>query len=102
MNVIRTMNLTLPIYVESAKPASGAPVYRARPLFFAEPLLRGEKLDRLLTRLAQELGQQVTSLGRLGRHDELAAYTFNPPLSQQRLDLILLLRRRIARCRFLF
>jgi ATP-dependent Clp protease ATP-binding subunit ClpA len=96
------MHLTVPIYVEGNKPGGGQTVYRARPLFFNEPLVQGDQLDRLLGRLTRELGQRLTTLGREDRHDALAAYTFYPTLRQQRLDLTLLLRRRTARCRFLF
>src|SRR5262249_52763748 len=92
----------LPIYIEGTKPANGGTVYRARPLFFNGPEARGEKLDRVLVRLTQSLGQELTRLGRQNRHDELAAYTFYPPVRQQRLGLLLQLRPRTARCRFLF
>src|SRR5690349_3600985 len=98
----RPMNLTLPVYVESRKPPGGAAVFHVRPLFFAKPLLRGDRLDRVLVRLAQDLDAQLTSLGREGRHDELARWTFHPRLAQQRIELTLELRRRTARCRFLF
>jgi ATP-dependent Clp protease ATP-binding subunit ClpA len=96
------MNLTLPIYVESFRPGGGATIYRARPLFFDKPEVRGERLERVLTRLAQDLAQQLNRLGKAQRHEELAAYSFNPQLRTQRLDLTLSLRRRTARCRFLF
>jgi ATP-dependent Clp protease ATP-binding subunit ClpA len=96
------MNLTLPIYVEGSRPGGGALVYHARPLFFPVPTVKGERLERLLTRLAQDLGQLLNALGKADRHDELAAWTFAPPLRTQRLDLTLLLRRRTPRCRFLF
>jgi ATP-dependent Clp protease ATP-binding subunit ClpA len=96
------VDITIPIYVESRRPARGAVVYTARPLFFCTPLLRGDKLDRLLTRLSHELGQRLADLGRAARHDELARYTFNPAIRQQRHNILLQLRRRTARCRFLF
>ena len=96
------MNLSVPIYVEGQKPNGGATTYQARPLFFGAPVVRGQNLDRLLTRLAQDLGQCLTDLGRQPRHTELAAYTFAPRVSTQRLDLLLELRRTTARCRYLF
>ncbi|HEX5268847.1 MAG TPA: AAA family ATPase, partial [Gemmataceae bacterium] len=96
------MNLTLPIYVESSRPGGGATVYRARPLFFPEPVVRGERLERVLTRLAQDVAKQLTDQGRQPRHDALAAWTFSPALRSQRIELRLELRRRTARCRFLF
>src|SRR5689334_21405884 len=96
------MNLSIPIYVEGLRAAGGGTIYQARPLFFAVPVIRGERLERLLTRLAQDIGKHLGSLGRQQRHEELAAWTFSPPLRTQRLDLTLTLRRRTARCRFLF
>jgi ATP-dependent Clp protease ATP-binding subunit ClpA len=96
------MNLNLPIYVEGTRPAGGATVYQARPLFFPQPEVRGEKLDRLLARLARDLAQLLHGLGRAARHDALAAWSFSPPLHTERLDLALPLRRGTARCRFLF
>jgi ATP-dependent Clp protease ATP-binding subunit ClpA len=95
------MNMTIPIYVEGAR-SGGGTVYQARPLFFADPPVRGERLERLLTRLAQDLDRLLSALGRLQRHDDLAARLFSPTLRTHRLDLTLALRRRTARCRFLF
>jgi ATP-dependent Clp protease ATP-binding subunit ClpA len=95
------MNLSIPIYVEGLR-AGGGTIYQARPLFFAEPVVRGERLERLLARLAQDIGRELSALGRKTRHEELAAWTFSPHLRTQRLDLTLTLRRRTARCRFVF
>ncbi len=96
------MNINIPVYVEGHPSREGPTEYQARPLFFAQPAVRGDRLDRLLSKLARELSQRLNVLGRQARHDELAAYTFDPRLQQQRLDLMLTLRRRTARCRFLF
>src|SRR2546421_6903422 len=95
------MLLTIPIYLEGRRAADGPTVYAARPLFFAGPEVRGERIDRLLARLGLALAEQFQKLGKLSRHDDLAACTFNPPLRTQRLDLALQLRRRTARGRFL-
>jgi ATP-dependent Clp protease ATP-binding subunit ClpA len=96
------MNINLPIYVEQIQTKDKPVVYTARPLFFAEPFVRGERLERLMARLARDLSLKLGALGRAARHDELAAYTFYPRLQQQRLDIDIVLRRRTARCRFLF
>ncbi|MBL8797667.1 MAG: ATP-dependent Clp protease ATP-binding subunit [Planctomycetia bacterium] len=96
------MNLDIPIYVEGSKPAAGPLIYRARPLFFTEPEVRGQHLDRLLAKLAQDLGRVLSLLGRATRHDALGEYTFAPRLGSRRLDLTLVLRRSTLRCRFLF
>ncbi|HTU23024.1 MAG TPA: hypothetical protein VMG10_33620 [Gemmataceae bacterium] len=96
------MNLSIPIYVEALRAAGGGAIYQARPLFFADPIARGERLERLLARLAQDIDRQLGVLGRQMRHEELAAWAFAPPLRTHRLDLTLTLRRRTAHCRFLF
>ena len=96
------MNLTIPIYVESSRPGSGATVYEARPLFIDHLTVTGERLERVLTRLAQDLTRRLNTLGKEKRHEALAACIFSPVLRTQRLDLTLALRRRTARCRFLF
>jgi len=96
------MNIDLPIYVEQIQARGKPPEFEARPLFFSGPVLRGERLERLMARLARELSQQLGKLGRQGRHDELAAYTFSPRLQQHRLEIDITLRRRTASCRFLF
>lgn len=96
------MNISLPVYVEALPHKDAPTVYQARPLFFEGPVMRGERIDRVLTRLMQDLASTLTDLGRKSRHDGLAAYTFYPPLGQHRLEVTLQLRRRTARCRFLF
>jgi ATP-dependent Clp protease ATP-binding subunit ClpA len=94
------MNIELPIYIEQRKSHGGH--YVARPLFFLAPVVREKELDRLHAKLAQDLGKHLAELGRKGRHDELAEWTFSPALRQQRLELSFVLRRRTARCRYLF
>jgi ATP-dependent Clp protease ATP-binding subunit ClpA len=96
------MNLNIPIYVESTREADHKTVYTARPLFFSGPCVRAEKLDRLMTHLAQELGQHLSRLGREARHDELTGCTFHPVFRQEKHELRFSLRRHTARCRFLF
>jgi ATP-dependent Clp protease ATP-binding subunit ClpA len=96
------MNLSIPIYVEGKPTPNAGTIYQARPLFCADPVVRGERLERLLARLAQDIGRELGALGRQQRHEDLSAWTFSPPLRTQRLDLTLTLRRRTARCRFLF
>jgi ATP-dependent Clp protease ATP-binding subunit ClpA len=96
------MLFRIPIYVAGAKPqGGGTTVHTARPLFVDGPTERGENLNRLLARLARKVGDELTRLGRADRHEELAAWSFCPELSQERADLTFLLRRRTARCRYL-
>lgn len=96
------MKLKIPIYVESLREADSKNVYTARPLFFTGPRARAEKLDRLLTHMAQQLGQYLSELGRKERHDDLAGCTFHPPFRQEKHELLFCLRRHTGRCRFLF
>src|SRR5262245_17333379 len=96
------MNITVPIYVER-RPGSSTdgPGYRVQPLFFPSPEERGEHLERVLDRLAAALRDLLHTLGRQGRHDELARWTFCPDLRQQRLALSLELGRRTVNWTFL-
>ena len=78
----------------------GAPaVYVARPLFADSPVVRGERTDRLLAKLAHDLENRLAILGRQARHDDLAAAVWNPPLRTERADIIIELRRRTLRAR---
>ncbi len=91
------MNITVPLFVQSSHDR-----YTVRPLFFARPVQQHDKLERALHLLARELRKELHQLGRDFRHDALSAYTFCPDLDYRRLDLVLELRKRIARGRFLF
>ncbi len=91
------MNITIPIYVQSHRD-----LYVVRPLFFPRPIQQHEKLERVLHLLAGELRTDLRELGKMLRHDDLAAWTFSPDLDYHRLDLVLELRKRLARGRFFF
>ncbi len=95
------MKFTLPIYVETRKGSHGQE-FVARPLFFPQPRRHGEKLERVMQRLTDDLREYLLELGKAYRHDELARWTFAPPLETCRLDLELLLRRRTSRLRLFF
>ena len=97
------MNFVIPIYIESDTPTgSPVPVFTARPLFFPAPSRQGENLQRVMTRLALDLKKVLGELGREARHEQLASYSFAPELSHHQLKLVLELRQRVVRCRFLF
>ena len=96
------MKFTIPIYVEAKKGSGRGQTFAVRPLFFPSPQRSGEKLERALQRLTEDLRERLIDLGREFRHDELARWTFSPPLETCRLDLDLLLRRRTARLRLFF
>src|SRR5439155_10457937 len=79
-----------------------AAIYTARPLFFPGVEESHENLGRLTAELARSLGKLFDRLGKEPRQDTLARCSFNPRLSQQRLDVTVELRRRAVKVRFLF
>ena len=84
------MNIRVPIYVEERKPEAGAvqhvrPV-TLRPLFIPRPIEQDVSLQRATARLANELRRELGRLARFARHEELAAYTFYPPLEETMLE----------------
>src|SRR5262249_40831456 len=111
---VRTMKVTIPIYVEGVG-AGDRPGrrYSVRPLFFPHPRREHEKLDRAMNLLADDLPARarpplaaalrrpLPQRGTPPRHDELAAWTFCPEVAYRRLDLVLELRTQRARCRLL-
>src|SRR5205085_11810041 len=78
------MNITIPIYVQSHRDT-----YLVRPLFFPRPIQQHEKLERVLHLLAGELRKVLRELGKMLRHEDLAAWTFCPDLDYRRLDLVI-------------
>jgi hypothetical protein len=70
--------------------------------FFPQPRRLGEKLERVMQRLTDDLREMLLELGKAYRHDELARWTFAPELDVCRLDVELLLRQRTHRLRLLF
>jgi ATP-dependent Clp protease ATP-binding subunit ClpC len=95
------MNITIPVYVEQVVQENAAPFYAARPLFFEQPAARHEELSRALAKLTRELRRALAELGNRARHDELAAYSFAPDVSESLLDLKLDLGKQTVKCRLL-
>jgi ATP-dependent Clp protease ATP-binding subunit ClpC len=91
------MKITIPLSVQSDQG-----LFTVRPLFFTSPSVQAQKLERALHKLTQLVRQSLHFLGKGLRHDELARYAFNPELDTRRLDVAIDLRRRTAKCRFLF
>jgi ATP-dependent Clp protease ATP-binding subunit ClpC len=85
------MNVRVPIYVEERKPeAAGIQHVRPvslHPLFFPRPAEQDVSLQRATARLTNELRRELGTLARLAHHEELAAYTFYPPLDETMLEL---------------
>lgn len=87
------MKVTVPLYVESARrPGEKATTYTVRPLFFAGPLRRDHHLGRATAKCVADLKSELTQLGRTGRHEELARYTFSPAAEAARQKVSIELR----------
>lgn len=91
------MNVTIPIYVEHHLNR-----YTIKPLFLDGPTEQHEKLERAIHLLSSRLREILRDLGNYARHDELAQYTFSPNWTYDRIEVRIELRKRIARCKFLF
>src|ERR1051326_1874008 len=92
------MNLRIPIYVEEQKPQASElqhvrPV-SLRPLFFPQPIEQDVSLQRATARLTNELRRESRRLARYARHEELAAFTFYPPLDETILEFTIELRKK--------
>ena len=90
------MNITVPIYAEEiASGATGARQVSLRPLFFENPRDQDESIQRGTARLSRHLRRELTRLARTARHEELAAFSFYPPLEDRilKLDLVVGNRR---------
>ncbi len=95
------MKFTIPIFVQ-VLPGDDGQLHVARPLFFPSPVTRHERLERALSNLAADLRLLLRHLGKEPRLEGLSAYSFNPPLDTQRPEVVIELRKRVARCRLLF
>ena len=91
------MKLTLPLSVHSDEG-----MFTVRPLFFAGPSAQSPKLERALHKLTRLLREDLHFLGKLASSRCAWPGTFNPELDARRLDVAIELRRRTAKCRFLF
>jgi len=100
------MNVRIPIYVEEQKPeAVGFQHVRRvslRPLFFAQPIEQDVSLQRATARLTNTLRSELGKLARLARHEELAAYSFYPPLHETMLEFTIEVGKKRFALRHLF
>ena len=97
------MRIVVPVYAEETRRGPAAePRFHVRPLFFRGPSAASPDLDRALRKLAQEVRRFLVERAREPRHEALAHGAFCPDLQEHRLHLTLALRKRAARCRFLF
>lgn len=99
------MNITVPIYAEELAQISAhthARPVALRPLFVDGPREQDESIQRGTARLARELRRELTSLARTASHENLAAYSFYPPLEDRVLNLTLVIGNRRLSVRHLF
>ena len=100
------MNIRVPIYVEEQKPH--VPVVQhvrpvsLRPLFFTQPVEQDVSLQRATARLTNELRRELGRLARFARHEDLAAYSFYPPLDETILELTVEVAKKRFPLRHLF
>src|ERR1044072_2054741 len=100
------MYVRIPIYVEERKPEAAElqhvrPV-SLRPLFFPQPSEQDVSLQRATARLTNELRRELSRLARLARHEELAAYSFYPPLEETLLEFTIEVAKKRYLLRHLF
>ena len=100
------MNVRIPIYVEERKPevADFQHVRRVslRPLFFGQPIEQDLSLQRATSRLTNTLRSELGRLARFARHEDLAAYSFYPPLNETMLEFTIEVGKKRFALRHLF
>ena len=98
------MIITVPIYAEEQRASAGtnARPVALRPLFVDGLGEQDESIQRGTARLARGLRNELTRLARTARHEELATYSFYPPLEERILKLTLAIGNRRFRVRHLF
>src|SRR5688572_28766477 len=100
------MNIRVPIYVEERKPEVSdlQHVRRVslRPLFFTQPVEQDVSLQRATARLTNALRSDLGKLARFARHEDLAAYSFYPPLHETMLEFTVEVAKKRFSLRHLF
>ena len=95
------MELTLPIYIEVRR-EGGRPIHHVSPVFLHRVQASDAHLGLAMGKFNKRLKEYLDTLGRQDRHDDLMAATFAPQLQSRVLKLVIELRHRQARVRFLF
>ncbi|MGE0494643.1 MAG: AAA family ATPase [Vulcanimicrobiota bacterium] len=93
------MRFSLPVYVEGA--SREYPYFQLRMLFAPHLRERGQRLERVLHRLAGSVRKELEEISQLPRQDELAEHLFSPPLREKLLEVTFPLAKRTAHCRLL-
>jgi len=73
-----------------------------RPLFFPRPIEQDVSLQRATARLTNALREELGQLARVARHEELAAYSFYPPLEETMLEFPVEVAKKRFQLRHLF
>jgi ATP-dependent Clp protease ATP-binding subunit ClpC len=96
------VNITIPIYIQKeAQPGAAPPIHILRPLFHLHLEVRGEDLNRTMTKMAEKIRYACAQLGTELRHEELSRFSFAPDIEDRFLKLTLDLGNRRAECNFL-
>jgi ATP-dependent Clp protease ATP-binding subunit ClpC len=96
------VKITIPLYIEQRKKKGMPPLFAVRALFHRDYAEQNEKLSKALSRTTGRIRKKLNRLAHGTRHSSLAEWTYCPRMTSTRLTLNLHLRRRSARCRFLF
>lgn len=95
------MRVEIPLLVEQQKEADQAVVFSVRPLFFQGPARSGERLDRVLNRMTNDVRDYFNTLSRRLDHRPLLDVLLNPPLETVTVRAQLVLRRQTLRGKWL-
>ncbi|MBI3653743.1 MAG: ATP-dependent Clp protease ATP-binding subunit [Acidobacteria bacterium] len=96
------MKITVPIYIQKHS-GKGAPpqTHILRPLFHPHLEVRGEDLNRAMTKMAQKLRRECGELGSQRRHEQLSRFAFAPDLEDHFCKFNFEMLSRRARCHLL-
>jgi ATP-dependent Clp protease ATP-binding subunit ClpA len=96
------VNITIPIYIQKEpQPGAAPPLHILRPLFHLHLEVRGEDLNRAVTKLAEKVRFACSQLGGELRHEALSRFGFAPEIEGRFLKLTLDLGSRKVEVNFL-
>jgi hypothetical protein len=97
------MDLTIPVYIETAAAAAPGkpPEYVVRPLFFDAPAMTSPILQAAINKLTHKVREMLVELGKIQRHDALAAWTLNPETETKRCEVRIEVSKQTARLKLL-
>ena len=96
------MFITVPVYIETMSTTTGKPPdYVVRPLFFSSPETKSQFLQSALNKLTHRLREMFVELGKVQRHDALAAWTYCPEVETKRCEVRIEVAKQSARLKLL-